>query len=166
MAHYAKLGINSKVIGVEVVADADCQDSNGTEDETVGVQFLTNIHGWPLWKKTSYNTRGGKHYNADGTESSDQTKALRKNYAAIGFTYDEDRDAFYAPKPYSSWTLNETTCYWEAPVAYPSVTEYGDPTQPYNIQWDEANLRWTATDQEDPQGSFRWNVDTSTWISL
>jgi len=166
MAHFAKLGINSKVIGVEVVADADTSDSNGQEDEAVGIQFLTNIHGWPLWKKTSYNTKGGKHYDADGNESADQTKAFRKNYAGIGFTYDEDRDAFYAPKPYSSWILNETTCYWEAPVAYPSVTEYGDPTKIYSISWDEDNLRWTATDQEDPQGSFRWDVDTSTWISL
>jgi len=166
MAHFAKLGINSKVIGVEVVADADTSDSNGQEDEAVGIQFLTNIHGWPLWKKTSYNTKGGKHYDADGNESADQTKAFRKNYAGIGYTYDEDRDAFYAPKPYSSWILNETTCYWEAPVAYPSVTEYGDPAKIYSISWDEENLRWTATDQEDPQGSFRWDVDTSTWISL
>jgi hypothetical protein len=166
MAHFAKLGINSKVIGVEVVADANTSDSNGQEDEAVGIQFLTNIHGWPLWKKTSYNTKGGKHYDADGNESAYQTKAFRKNYAGIGFTYDEDRDAFYGPKPYSSWILNETTCYWEAPVAYPSVTEYGDPAKIYSIYWDEDNLRWTATDQEDPQGSFRWDVDTSTWISL
>jgi len=166
MSHFAKLGINSKVIGVEVVADADTSDANDQEDESVGVQFLESIHGWPLWKKTSYNTRGGKHYNADGTESSDQSKALRKNYAGIGYTYDEDRDAFIPPKPHNSWVLNETTCLWEAPVAYPSVTEYGDPAQPYNISWDEANTRWTATDQEDPQGSFRWDPDTSTWISL
>ena len=166
MAHYAKLGINSKVIGVEVVADADCQDSNGNEDEAVGVQFLENIHGWPLWKKTSYNTRGGKHYQADGSESSDQSKALRNNYAAIGFTYDEDRAAFYAPKPYNSWTLNETSCTWDAPVTYPSVTEYGDPAKAYRISWDESNTRWIATDQEDPAGNFRWDASASNWVSL
>ena len=57
MAHFAKLGINSKVIGVEVVADDDCKNADGVEDESVGIQFLENIHGWPLWKKTSYNTR-------------------------------------------------------------------------------------------------------------
>ncbi len=129
-----KLGINSKVIGVEVVADADCQDSNGNEDEAVGVQFLENIHGWPLWKKTSYNTRGGKHYQADGSESSDQSKAFRKNYAAIGFTYDEDRDAFYAPKPFNSWTLDEDTCLWEAPVAHP------DDGKEY--EWNESTKQW------------------------
>jgi hypothetical protein len=166
MAHYAKLGINSKVIGVEVVADADCQDSNGNEDEAVGVQFLENIHGWPLWKKTSYNTRGGKHYQADGSESSDQSKAFRKNYAAIGYTYDEDRDAFYAPKPYNSWVLNETTCAWDAPVTYPSVTEYGDPAKGYRISWDESNTRWIAADQEDPTGNFRWDASASNWVSL
>lgn len=166
MAHYAKLGINSKVIGVEVVADADCQDSNGNEDEAVGVQFLENIHGWPLWKKTSYNTRDGKHYQADGSESSDQSKAFRKNYAAIGYTYDEDRDAFYAPKPYNSWVLNETTCTWHAPVTYPSVTEYGDPAKLYRISWDESNTRWIATDQEDPAGNFRWDASASNWVSL
>ena len=168
MAHFAKLGINSKVIGVEVVANADTSDANDQEDEAVGIQFLESIHGWPLWKKTSYNTKGGKHYDADGNESADQTKAFRKNYAGIGYTYDEDRDAFIPPKPtgYTSWVLNETSCTWEAPVAYPSVTEYGDPAQSYLISWDEANIRWTATDQEDPQGSFRWDVDTSTWISL
>ena len=112
MAHFAKLGINSKVIGVEVVANADTSDANDQEDEAVGIQFLTNIHGWPLWKKTSYNTRGGKHYDADGNESADQTKAFRKNYAGIGYTYDEDRDAFIPPKPtgYTSWVLNETSC--------------------------------------------------------
>ena len=59
MAHYAKLGINSKVINVEVVANSDCQNADGVEDEEVGRQFLERIHNWPLWKKTSYNTIGG-----------------------------------------------------------------------------------------------------------
>ena len=166
MAHFAKLGINSKVISVEVVADNDCKNADGVEDETVGVQFLENIHGWPLWKKTSYNTRSGKHYQEDGTESADQSKALRKNYAGIGYTYDEDRDAFIPPKPYASWVLNETTCQWGAPVAYPTVTEYGDPAKKYEISWDETNTRWTAIDQETPTGNFRWNPDTSAWVAL
>src|SRR6056300_2083419 len=128
MAHFAKLGINSKVIGVEVVADADCHNADGVEDETVGVQFLENIHGWPLWKQTSYNTQANVH-SLGGTP-------FRKNYAGIGYTYDEDRDAFIPPKPHASWVVNETTCVWEAPVAYPSVTTYGDPAKPYIISWD------------------------------
>ena len=158
MAHFAKLGINSKVIGVEVVADADCKNADGSEDESVGIQFLERIHGWPLWKKTSYNTNANVHA-LGGTP-------FRKNYAGIGYTYDEDRDAFYAKKPYASWVLNETTCIWEAPVTYPSVTTYGDPAKLYNINWDETNTRWIATDVESPQGNFRWNVGSSAWVSL
>jgi len=134
MAHYAKIGINSKVLSVEVVADADTYNADNQEDETVGIQFLERIHGWPLWKKCSYNTRGGKHYDADGNESTDQSKAFRKNYPGIGHTWDEDRDAFYAPKPFNSWILNETTCLWEAPVAIP------DDGQEYF--WNEDITNW------------------------
>ena len=166
MAHFAKLGINSKVIGVEVVADDDCKNADGVEDETVGIQFLENIHGWPLWKKTSYNTRGGKHYKEDNTESDDQSKALRKNFAGVGYIYDEDRDAFYTPKPFASWILNETTCLWAAPVDYPTVQEYGDPAKRYTISWDEANTRWIATDQETPTGNFRWDASAKAWVAL
>ena len=166
MAHFAKLGINSKVIGVEVVADDDCKNADGVEDETVGIQFLEHIHGWPLWKKTSYNTRGGKHYKEDNTESDDQSKALRKNFAGVGYIYDEDRDAFYNPKPFASWILNETTCLWAAPVTYPTVQQYGDPAKNYNISWDEANTRWTATDQETPTGNFRWDASAKAWVAL
>ena len=125
MAHFAKLGINSKVIGVEVVADADCKNADNIEDEQVGIQFLENIHGWPLWKQTSYNTQANVH-SLGGTP-------FRKNYAGIGHTYDEDRDAFIPPKPYASWVVNETTCVWEAPVAYPSITTY-------NTTWTQANI--------------------------
>ena len=158
MAHFAKLGINSKVISVVVVADADCKNADGNEDEAVGIQFLERIHGWPLWKQTSYNTSANVH-NKGGTP-------FRKNYAAIGYIYDEDRDAFYAPKPFASWILNETTCIWAAPVAYPSVKTYGDPEKYYSIGWDETNTRWIANDVEDPQGNFRWDVSSSSWVSL
>jgi len=158
MAHFAKLGINSKVISVEVVADTDCHNADGVEDESVGIQFLERIHGWPLWKQTSYNTTANAH-TLGGTP-------FRKNYAAIGYTYDEDRDAFYAKQPYASWILNETTCIWEAPVAYPSVTEYGDPAKPYGISWDETNKRWLASDGENPTGNFRWDTASSAWVSL
>ena len=96
MAHYAKLGANNKVIAVHVVADSDCQNADGIEDEEVGRQFLERIHNWPLWKKTSYNTQGGQHRNG-GTP-------LRGNYAGIGMTYDEDNDIFIGKKPYASWT--------------------------------------------------------------
>ena len=180
MAHFAKLGINSKVIGVEVVADADCKNADNNEDEQVGIQFLENIHGWPLWKQTSYNTQANVHA-LGGTP-------FRKNYAGIGHTYDEDRDAFIPPKPYASWVVNETTCIYEAPVAYPSITTYnttwtqanidanqapdgtsaGDARNnvPYEISWDETNTRWICKDSSDPVNNFRWDASASAWVAL
>ena len=87
------------------------------------------------WIQTSYNTKGGVHYNPETNEpSDDQSKALRKNYAGVGYIYDETRDAFYAPQPFPSWILNEESCIWEAPVPYP------DETKPY--KWDELNQEW------------------------
>jgi len=142
MAHFAKLGINGKVLSVEVVADADCQGADNTEIEEVGIQFLTRIHGWPLWAKTSYNTRGGKYYNADGTEAADQSKAYRGNYAGIGYTWDEDNDIFWPKKPFASWTQNTTTASWDAPVAKPSLTaeqqsQNDANTHEWSYVWDE-----------------------------
>ena len=106
MAHYAKVvnGIVEKVI----VAEAEFFDT-----------FVDDTPG--KWIQTSYNTRGGVHYEPNShTASSDQSKALRKNYAGIGFTYDKVKDAFYEPQPHASWILNTTTCLWEAPITYPS----------------------------------------------
>lgn len=87
------------------------------------------------WIQTSYNTRGGVHYNPEtGEPSVDQSKALRKNYAGIGFTYDREKDAFIPPKPFNSWVLDSTTCLWNAPVEYPSDGKL--------YQWDEATTDW------------------------
>jgi len=144
MAHFAKLGVNGKVLSVEVVADADCQGADGTELEDVGIQFLTRIHGWPLWAKTSYNTRGGKYYNADGTEHSDQTKAFRGNYAGIGYTWDEDNDIFWPKQPYASWVKNTTTASWDSPLgAAPALTAEQQSqntagTHNWAYSWDES----------------------------
>jgi len=92
MAHFAKLGVNGKVIAVHSLDNSKLLNADSVEDETVGQQELQRIHGWPaaMWIKTSYNTRGGKYYNADGTEASDQSGALRGNYAGIGYTFNED----------------------------------------------------------------------------
>jgi len=102
------------------------KDSNGIEQESIGVDFLTKLTGYPLWKQTSYNTLGGVHNN-NGTP-------LRKNHAGIGYTYDEDRDAFIPKKPFNSWILNETTCLWNAPVPYPTDSE--------KYTWNELTLSW------------------------
>ena len=109
MAHMAKLEENNIVDAVLVARDED-------EDREAELSARTG----DTYKRTSYNTRGGKHYQADGTESADQSKAFRKNYAGIGYTYDAGRDAFIPPTPYASWVLNETTCNWDAPIAMPS----------------------------------------------
>ena len=104
MASFAKIGLNNKVIEVLSVHNNELKDSNGVEQENIGIDFLTKLTGWAIWKQTSYNTLAGEHL-LGGTP-------FRKNHAGIGYTYDEDKDAFIPPKPtqYSSWVLNETTC--------------------------------------------------------
>jgi hypothetical protein len=121
MAHFAKLGTGNIVERVEVVSN----DIATTEQ--AGVEFLQNLYkDRATWKQTSYNTRGGVHL-LGGTP-------FRKNYAGINWKYDQTRDAFIPSKPYNSWTLNETTCLWGAPVAY--------PTDGQNYEWNETNESW------------------------
>ena len=133
MAHFAKLGINSKVMSVEVVADKDCKNADGVEDEEVGRQFLERIHNWPLWKQTSYNTVRGQH-TAGGTP-------LRGNYAGIGMIYDEDNDLFLPKKPYASWTLNVAEARWQSPVGdAPALSADEDVTHKY--EWNESTGAW------------------------
>jgi len=133
MAHYAKLGANNKVIAVHVVADSDCQNADGVEDEEVGRQFLERIHSWPLWKKTSYNTSGGQH-KLGGTP-------FRGNYAGIGMTYDEDNDIFIGKKPYASWTLNVAEARWQSPIGdAPALPEEEQATHVY--EWNESGQSW------------------------
>jgi len=131
MASFAKLGLNGKVIEVQSVNNEVLHDANGVEQENIGIDFLTQLTGWAIWKQTSYNTRSGTHKNG-GTP-------FRKNFAGVGYTYDEDRDAFIPPRPYPSWTLNETTCLWEAPVVKP------DDGQRYN--WNEENQTWDLVNE-------------------
>ena len=119
MAHYAKV-VDSIVTKV-IVAEAEFFDT-----------FLDDSPG--EWIQTSYNTSAGVHYDPETGEPDDGV-ALRKNYAGVGFTYDRDRDAFIPPKPFESWSLNDTTCLWEAPVEYP------DDGNPYI--WNESITNWT-----------------------
>ncbi len=111
MAHFAKLGVGNIIERVEVVSN------DIATDEQTGVDFLNNLYGTrDVWKQTSYNNN------------------FRKNFAGVGYKYDQTRDAFIPPKPFNSWTLNETTCLWEAPVAYP------DDGQDY--EWNESTKQW------------------------
>ena len=167
MAHFAKLSEDNIVIQIEVVADNDTM-KDGVEDEATGVAFLTNIHGWSLWKKCSYNTKAGKHYQEDGTESSDQSKAFRKNYPHIGWTYNASIDGFVEPQPYSSWTLNSTTGVWDSPVTYPNVLKVGD--EDLIISWNESNQKWTAVQcpslTYDNSKNYDWNTTSLSWDSV
>jgi hypothetical protein len=131
MAHYAFLDENNTVVSVITAPDEIDGESN-LED------FYLNLKGQTC-KKTSYNTHNGVHYDPNtGQPSSDQTKAFRKNYAGVGYTYDAVRDAFIPPKPLPSWVLNETTCNWEPPIPKPEDTE---TTYYY---WDENIVNWVA----------------------
>jgi hypothetical protein len=132
MASFAKIGLNGKVIAVHSVVNEVLHDSNGIEKEDIGIDFLTKLHGWAIWKQTSYNTIGGVHTNGG--------IPLRKNHAGIGYTYDEDRDAFVPKKPYQSWLLNEQTCIWEAPVALPDTEN--------RYTWNETTTTWELKNNE------------------
>ena len=118
MSHFAK--VEDGIVTQVIVAEQDFIDTGSLGDAN-------------QWIQTSYNTRGGKHYVPDSDEE-DSGTPLRKNYASVGYTYDSAKDAFYAPQPFPSWTLDETTCLWEAPVAYPEDDKY------YN--WDEDTTAW------------------------
>ena len=126
MASFAKIGLNNKVIEVLSVVNEVLHDSHGVEQESIGIDFLTKLTGWAIWKQTSYNTKGGVHYSGG--------LPFRKNHAGIGYTYDEIRDAFIPPKPYNSWILNESTCLWESPIPYPQDNN--------RYTWNEQTLSW------------------------
>ena len=126
MAHFAKLDNNNVVVFVTVGR----QEDDGLEAQ------LTARTG-DVYKQTSYNTRGGVHYT-DGEPSADQTQALRKNYAGIGYTYDVTRDAFIPPQPYPSWVIDEGTCLWVAPIPM--------PTDGADYVWDEQAGDWIVAE--------------------
>lgn len=120
MAHFAKIE-NGIVTQVIVVGNADTASADGTEKEYIGAAFCEKLFGGE-WKQTSYNGR------------------IRKNYAGIGFTFDESRNAFIPPQPYPSWTLVEETCQWTAPVAMPTDGKF--------YKWNESTLSWVEAVNE------------------
>ena len=141
MAYFAKLGVNNKVLQVISVNNNELLDSNGIEQEVNGINFLTVLTNYPLWKQTSYNTHQGIYYNTDPvtgikTLATDQSKSFRKNFANIGYTYDEDRDAFIPKKLYPSMVLNENKCIWEYIITKPN------DTSSYRHEWNESLLIW------------------------
>lgn len=115
MAHYAQLDENNIVVNIFVGRDEYDLEDNISNWEDHYVEFMPEGH---KVRRTSYNTFGGKHYT-DGILSEDQSKSFRKNYAEIGFYFDEERDAFIPPQPFPSWSLDENSCLWIAPKTMP-----------------------------------------------
>ena len=122
MAHFAK--VQDGIVTQVIVAEPEFFNT-----------FVDTSPG--EWIQTSYNTRGGVHY-APNSNDPDGGEALRKNYAGIGFTYDRGRDAFIPPQPFASWTLNDSTCLWDAPVPY--------PTDGQNYIWNEDTTSWNLAE--------------------
>jgi hypothetical protein len=148
MAHFAKLGANSKVIQVLTLDNKDMLNADGVEDESVGQQYLETHNNWPaqMWIQTSYNTQGNKH------NSGDNSKAFRGNYAGIGYTWDEDNQIFWPKKPFASWVKNTTDARWQSPIGdAPDLTEEQTSqneaqTHSWGYVWNEANTTWDLTD--------------------
>ena len=140
MAHFAKLGSNSKVIQVLTLNNGDMLNADGVEDESVGQQYLERHNNWPaqMWIQTSYNTQGGIH-NSGGTP-------LRGNYAGIGYIWDEDNNIFYSKSPYPSWVLNTTTATWHSPIG-DAPDDLTDEEKAANTTyvWNEGTGAWDKT---------------------
>ena len=144
MAHFAELDVNNIVTRVVVVGN-DVTTANGllgdNDMHVDGEAWCINFFKGGIWKQTSYNSN------------------FRKQYAGIGYTYDFAKDKFISPQPFPSWEL-DTNDDWQAPVAYPTVTTYGD-NAPYMVFWDEDNQQWKAKD--DQNNEFVWDSESSSW---
>ena len=146
MAHFAKIGMNGKVIGVLTMGNKDMLNADGVEDESVGQQYLERHNNWPaqMWVQTSYNTSANTH-RLGGT-------AFRGNYAGIGYTWDEDEQIFWPKKPYPSWVKNMTNAGWDSPIGdAPALTaeqtsQNEADTHRWFYEWNESNQSWDLTD--------------------
>ena len=149
MAHFAKIGMNGKVIQVTTMDNEEMKDDQGNEVEAKGQEWLERHNNWPaqMWIQTSYNTLSNKH------SSGDDSKAFRGNYAGIGYEWDEDNNIFWPKKPYASWVKNTTTASWDSPIGdAPALTaeqtsqnEAGTHLWEYN--WNEDGQSWDLTDR-------------------
>ena len=150
MAHFAKLGANGKVIQVLTMDNDKMLNADGVEDETVGQQWLETHNNWPaqMWIQTSYNTSGNTH------NSGDNSKALRGNYAGIGYIWDEDDQIFWPKKPYASWVKNYTTANWNSPIGDPPAltdeqqSQNAAGTNSWYYAWNESSQSWDLTDSK------------------
>ena len=143
MAHFAKIGMNGKVIQVLTMDNEEMKDDQGNEIEAKGQEWLERHNNWPaqMWVQTSYNTSGNKH------KSGDDSKAFRGNYAGIGYEWDEDNNIFWPKKPYPSWVKNLTIANWKSPIGdAPELEEAEIDTHYY--EWNEDNQSWDKKERE------------------
>ena len=136
MAYFAELDNNNVVLRVVVVSN----DFVPSDEHIDGETWCINFFKTPNWKQTSYNSN------------------FRKQYAGMGYTYDAAKNKFISPQPYASWALDANDD-WHAPVTYPT------DTTDKAVVWDEENLKWIATDYEDPQNNFNWDASALAWVS-
>ena len=145
MAHFAEVNSYGLVLRVVVIDNNDVNANGG--DQSVGaeekVKSIVPFTTGSRWVQTSYNNN------------------FRKQYAGIGYTFDSTKNKFISPQPFASWSLDANDD-WQAPVAYPTVTTYGDNVR-YMISWDEAGQRWIGKD--DQNNKFAWSPETSSWIA-
>jgi len=148
MAHFAKIGMNGKVIAVLTCGNGDMLNADGVEDESVGQQYLERHNNWPaqMWIQTSYNTVGNTH------SSGDNSKAFRGNYAGIGYEWDEDNNIFWSKKPHASWVKDVATANWKSPIGdAPALTaeqqaQNDADTHEWYYVWNEAGQSWDIVD--------------------
>jgi len=148
MAHFAKIGANSKVIQVLTLDNQNMLNADGVEDESVGQQYLEIHNNWPaqMWIQTSYNTGSNQHKEGK--------TPLRGNYAGIGYTWDEDNQIFWPKKPYASWVKHNESASWKSPIGdAPELTEEQTSqneadTHSWHYVWNEDNTTWDLTDSK------------------
>ena len=148
MAHFAKIGMNGKVIQVLTMDNEEMKDDNGNEIEAKGQEWLETHNNWPaqMWIQTSYNTSQNTH------NSGDNSKAFRGNYAGIGYEWDEDNNIFWPKKPHASWVKDTTTASWISPIGdAPALTEEQESqneagTNRWVYSWNEDGQSWDLTD--------------------
>jgi hypothetical protein len=146
MAHFAEIDLNNKVLRVVVACNQDIANNGGEQSEQAAEHFKTVCRlseNGVKWVQTSYNNN------------------FRKQYAGIGYSFDSTKNKFIASQPFASWSLDSNDD-WQAPVAYPTVTTYGDNVR-YFISWDEAGQRWMGKD--DQNNEFSWIPSSLSWIS-
>jgi len=142
MAHFAKISDTSQVLGVHAVNNSDVLNADGVEEESVGQQYLEKHNNWPAekWIQTSYNTSAGKH------SSGDDSKALRGNYAGIGYEWDSDNNIFWPTKPYPSWVKDTSDAQWHSPIGdAPDDLTAEEIAAQIRYVWNESGQSWDKT---------------------